>query len=120
MSIDTNGSPSTDDVTVAPDASTVDDLHLAYKVRGVPNAPCSAASRFSVRPGEAYGLVGESGCGKSTTAYAAMRYMPENAVIEGGRVLADGQDVTAHDERRAPRLPLHHGVDGVPGPRAGR
>ncbi|HEX2784321.1 MAG TPA: ATP-binding cassette domain-containing protein, partial [Ilumatobacteraceae bacterium] len=26
---------------------------------------------FAVQPGEAYGLVGESGCGKSTTAFAA-------------------------------------------------
>ncbi|MFZ9017062.1 MAG: ABC transporter ATP-binding protein, partial [Ilumatobacteraceae bacterium] len=67
---------------------------LAYKVRGVPRAVLRGVS-FSVQPGEAYGLVGESGCGKSTTAYAAMRYLPANAVIEGGRVLADGRDVTA-------------------------
>jgi peptide/nickel transport system ATP-binding protein len=75
-------------------ALEVDDLRLAYKVRGVPRAVLRGVT-FSVRPGEAYGLVGESGCGKSTTAYAAMRYMPANAVIEGGRVLADGQDVTS-------------------------
>ncbi|MFZ8997605.1 MAG: ABC transporter ATP-binding protein [Ilumatobacteraceae bacterium] len=75
-------------------ALDVDDLHLAYKVRGVPRAVLRGVS-FSVQPGEAYGLVGESGCGKSTTAYAAMRYLPANAVIEGGRVLADGRDVTA-------------------------
>ncbi|MGA1438526.1 MAG: ABC transporter ATP-binding protein [Ilumatobacteraceae bacterium] len=75
-------------------ALEVDDLHLAYKVRGVPRAVLRGVS-FSVQPGEAYGLVGESGCGKSTTAYAAMRYLPANAVIEGGRVLADGRDVTA-------------------------
>lgn len=77
-----------------PAALEVDDLRLAYKVRGVPRSVLRGVS-FSVQPGEAYGLVGESGCGKSTTAYAAMRYMPSNAVIEGGRILADGQDVTA-------------------------
>ena len=75
-------------------ALSVEDLQLAYTVRGVPRAVLRGVS-FHVEPGEAYGLVGESGCGKSTTAYAAMRYMPSNAVIEGGRVLADGQDVTA-------------------------
>jgi peptide/nickel transport system ATP-binding protein len=48
---------------------------------------------FQVRPGEAFGLVGESGCGKSTTAYAALRYLPDNAVVLGGRVLAQGDDI---------------------------
>ena len=50
---------------------------------------------FQIRPGEAYGLVGESGCGKSTTAYAALRYLPGNGEITGGTVLADGRNVTA-------------------------
>ena len=74
-------------------ALSVEDLQVAYRVRGVPRVVLRGIT-FSVQPGEAYGLVGESGCGKSTTAYAAMRYMPSNAVIQGGRVLADGQDVT--------------------------
>ncbi len=75
-------------------ALSVEDLRLAYTVRGVERSVLRGVT-FQVQPGEAYGLVGESGCGKSTTAYAAMRYMPSNAVIQGGRVLADGQDVTA-------------------------
>ena len=79
---------------VAHAALSVEDLQLAYKVRGVPRSVLRGVT-FQVQPGEAYGLVGESGCGKSTTAYAAMRYMPSNAVIQGGRVLADGHDVTA-------------------------
>ncbi len=49
---------------------------------------------FSIAPGEAYGLVGESGCGKSTTAYAALRYLPSNGKIVGGHVLVAGDDVT--------------------------
>ncbi len=84
----------TTETTGVTPALEVEDLHLAYTVRGVPRAVLRGVS-FRVEPGEAYGLVGESGCGKSTTAYAAMRYMPSNAVIQGGRVLAGGQDVTA-------------------------
>ena len=80
--------------SLVPAALSVQDLRLSYRVRGIERSVLRGVS-FDVQPGEAYGLVGESGCGKSTTAYAAMRYMPSNAVIEGGRVLADGQDVTA-------------------------
>lgn len=80
--------------TTAPAALSIRDLHLAYKVRGVPRAVLRGVS-FDVAPGEAFGLVGESGCGKSTTAYAALRYMPDNAVVEGGDIFVDGNDVMA-------------------------
>ncbi|MEO6570530.1 MAG: ABC transporter ATP-binding protein, partial [Ilumatobacteraceae bacterium] len=93
MSI-TEASTDATEATATPAALSVQDLQLAYTVRGVPREVLRGVT-FDVRAGEAYGLVGESGCGKSTTAYAAMRYMPSNAVIQGGRVLADGQDVTA-------------------------
>ncbi len=73
-------------------ALAVQDLRLAYRVRGVPREVLRGVS-FEVRPGEAYGLVGESGCGKSTTAYAALRYLPDNAVVQGGTVLSGGKDL---------------------------
>jgi peptide/nickel transport system ATP-binding protein len=73
-------------------ALAVQNLQLAYRVRGIPRAVLRGVS-FQVRPGEAFGLVGESGCGKSTTAYAALRYLPENAVVQGGSVLADGENL---------------------------
>ncbi|TQF78209.1 ABC transporter ATP-binding protein [Elioraea sp. Yellowstone] len=46
---------------------------------------------FSVRRGEAYGLVGESGCGKSTVARAVLRLIEP----DGGTVRFDGADVRA-------------------------
>jgi peptide/nickel transport system ATP-binding protein len=74
-------------------ALAVQDLEVVYTVRGVDREVLRGVS-FSIAPGEAYGLVGESGCGKSTTAYAALRYLPPNGKIVGGHVLVGGDDVT--------------------------
>ena len=74
-------------------ALSVEDLEVVYTVRGVDRAVLRGVS-FEIAPGEAYGLVGESGCGKSTTAYACLRYLPRNGKIVGGRVLVAGSDVT--------------------------
>jgi peptide/nickel transport system ATP-binding protein len=73
---------------------SVENLEVAYNVRGVDRAVLRGVS-FSIAPGEAYGLVGESGCGKSTTAYAALRYLPRNGKITRGRVMVGSRDVTA-------------------------
>ncbi|MEY4174515.1 MAG: hypothetical protein RI900_1680, partial [Actinomycetota bacterium] len=80
-------------------AIEVSDLQVVYKVRGIDRAVLRGVS-FQIAPGEAYGLVGESGCGKSTTAYAAMRYLPRNGRIVGGQVMVDGQDVTKMSDAR--------------------
>ncbi len=74
-------------------ALSIEDLHLSYVVRGTPRAVLRGVT-FDIKAGEAYGLVGESGCGKSTTAYAAMRYMPSNGQIDRGSIKAAGRDLT--------------------------
>jgi peptide/nickel transport system ATP-binding protein len=84
--------------TTVTHALAVEDLELAYLVRGVPREVLRGVT-FHVRPGEAYGLVGESGCGKSTTAYAALRYLPSNGRITSGRILVGGRDVTHMSSR---------------------
>ena len=53
---------------------------------------------FRVEPGEAYGLVGELGCGKTTVAMAVMGYLPTNARIEAGRIMLQGVDLTTAGE----------------------
>ena len=72
----------------------VDDLQVDFVVRGIPRAVLRGVS-FTVGRGESFGLVGESGCGKSTTAYAALGYLAENGRITGGHSLIAGHDVTA-------------------------
>ena len=69
------------------------DLRVDYTVRGIDRQVLRGIS-LSIAPGEAYGLVGESGCGKSTAAFAAMRYLPRNGKIAGGKILFDGRDMT--------------------------
>jgi peptide/nickel transport system ATP-binding protein len=93
---------------VADDAALrVEDLSLSYVVRGIPR-PVLRGVTFEVRSGESYGLVGESGCGKSTTAYAAVRYLPRNALITGGRILVDGDDVTQMTDDEVRGFRMHH------------
>ena len=49
--------------------------------------------RLSIERGETFALVGESGCGKSMTALALMRLLPDNGAITGGSVCIDDIDV---------------------------
>jgi len=54
---------------------------------------------FSVNRGEALGIVGESGCGKSMTCSSIVRLVPQPAArIVGGRILFEGEDLIAKDE----------------------
>ncbi len=88
-------------------ALRIEDLSLAYVVRGV-QRPVLRGVTFEVRRGESYGLVGESGCGKSTTAYAAVRYLPRNAVITGGRILIGGDDITKLSDDEVRQFRMRH------------
>ena len=75
-------------------ALQVDDLQVDFVVRGIPRRVLRGVS-FTVAPGESYGLVGESGCGKSTTAYAALGLLAENGRVAGGRAVIAGREVTS-------------------------
>ena len=59
---------------------------------------------FDVAPGEVMALVGESGCGKSLTALAAMRLLPRAVTRVRGRVELAGVDLYARSEREVRRL----------------
>lgn len=102
----TTGNPST--VTDARTAAlAIQDLKMSYIVREKPREVLRGVT-FEVRPGEAYGLVGESGCGKSTTAYAALRYLPRNGLITGGSMVVDGADLTNMSNRQLREFRAKH------------
>ncbi len=54
---------------------------------------------LEVGEGECVGVVGESGCGKSTTGLSIMRLLPNNGHITGGSVTLLGRDLAALDEK---------------------
>lgn len=80
----------------AANALELHDLSVAYRVNGRNRAVLRNLS-LTIGQGEAYGLVGESGCGKSTVALTVVRYLPRNGSITGGAISLDGQDVMKLD-----------------------
>ena len=68
-------------------------LEVAYTVRGIDRQVLRGVS-FSIAPGEAYGLVGESGCGKSVTVQSMMGLipMPPGRITQGSARLR-GQEI---------------------------
>jgi oligopeptide/dipeptide ABC transporter ATP-binding protein len=59
---------------------------------------------FAVAPGEVLSLVGESGCGKSLTAAAIMRLLPDAVRQTGGSIRLGAEDICAYPERRMQQL----------------
>ena len=54
---------------------------------------------FTLDYGEALGLVGESGCGKTTSALSIVQLLPEEGRIHGGQILLEGKDLAAMNEK---------------------
>ena len=71
----------------------IENLRVAYPQRSGEEASWAVDDvSFTLKPGERMGLVGESGCGKSTIGRAVMRLLPASSRIEG-RVIFQGQSV---------------------------
>ena len=60
---------------------------------------------FDIDAGETVTIIGESGSGKSTTAMALLRLLPDDLAVISGSARIDGQDVVGDPQahRRAPR-----------------
>ena len=76
----------------SPPVLKLDNLAVAYKVRGGEIEAVQNVS-FEIHRGESFGVVGESGCGKSTVAWAIVNFLGANGYVKRGRILFQGQDL---------------------------
>jgi len=90
----------------APPALAFEGVDVTYRV-GDTDRRILRGLDLTIAPGEAYGLVGESGCGKSTAAFAAVRYLARGGRVSRGRILIDGQDIAGLSPRALRHLRSH-------------
>jgi len=77
----------------------IKDLSVTYETR---LGPVSAVDRisFDILKGEILGLVGESGCGKSTMGKALMRMIQPPGKISNGQLIFEGEDIMTYDDKK--------------------
>ncbi len=82
----------------------VDDLKMHYVTRTGTVRAVDGVS-FAVARGQSLGLVGESGCGKSSIAMTLLKLLPDNARLVSGSITLNGVDLTtlSEDQMRAHR-----------------
>ena len=71
----------------------IDKLSISFFTR-LYEIPAVMDFSVTVRPGEAVGLVGESGCGKSTVALGVMQDLGKNGAVVGGSIKFKGRDLS--------------------------
>jgi peptide/nickel transport system ATP-binding protein len=81
----------------------VDGLRTEFHLRHATARAVDSVS-FSVRRGECLGLVGESGCGKTTIGLSILKLLPQVGHITGGSVRLNGRDLVSLDERQMRRV----------------
>lgn len=70
----------------------VKDLNMSYKtIDG--NVDAVKNVSFTVKQGESFGLVGESGCGKTSVAMSLLQLQADNGKITSGEIIFDGQNI---------------------------
>src|SRR6185312_10459897 len=74
---------------------SVESLNVGLRATNGITIPVLENLSFSVDQGKTIALVGESGCGKSMTALAIMRLLPEAFVVSSGQIMLYGEDVLA-------------------------
>jgi len=84
-----------------PDAAVLDveDLHTEFHLRTA-NVRAVEGVSFRVNPGECVGLVGESGCGKTTAGLSIMKLLPAVGHVTGGEIRLDGRDIAPFSEKQ--------------------
>ena len=82
----------------------VEQLRIGYAMGDGSTKEIVHGIDLELRRGEVLGLIGESGSGKTQTAFAVMRLLPEGGGILSGRVLWKGRDLAALPEREMTRI----------------
>lgn len=82
---------------------SVRDLTMHYTTRKGDVSAVDEVS-FDVERGRSLGLVGESGCGKTSIAVSLLRLLPDNARFLGGNIYLDDTDILALDEKEMLRV----------------
>ena len=82
----------------------VSNLSTDFLGKDSPAAHAVVDVSFTLREGEVLGLVGESGCGKTTLILSLMRLLPANGRIVDGKVLLNGIDLLALSEGDMARM----------------
>jgi ABC-type glutathione transport system ATPase component len=80
--------------------ATLDVRHLSVSYLSENGVLLNAAEEvgFQLDQGKSLGIVGESGCGKTTVMMALLRLLPEAGRIIQGEVLLDGEDLLGYSE----------------------
>jgi len=81
----------------------VRDLTVAYKVRGGEIMAVEDVS-FDILRRDAFGIVGESGCGKSTVAWSIVNFLGANGYIKSGSIKFQGSELTQRTPEELRRL----------------
>jgi peptide/nickel transport system ATP-binding protein len=76
----------------APPVLKLEDVAVAYKVRGGEIEAVQNVS-FEIMRGETHGIVGESGCGKSTVAWAILNFLGNNGYVKRGSIKFQGKEL---------------------------
>ena len=71
---------------------SVRDLSVSFDVYGKISHVLDGIT-FDVKKGERVGLVGESGCGKTSTLKAILNVLPKNAIVNSGQIIFSGSSV---------------------------
>ena len=77
---------------------SIENLHVRFRTYAGQVYAVNGVT-FDIRRGETFGLVGETGCGKSVTGLSLLRLVPPPGEIVAGRITFDGQDILSLSEQ---------------------
>ena len=93
----------------------IEDLHVWFDLEDGPELHAVQGVSLSLAPGERLGLVGESGCGKTTTALAVLGLLPPTRERRPGEVLPGRKGSPGRRRGERPPAPLGRHRDRLPG-----